>query len=165
MVSKAKRFFFQLYWGIIDKQTLYIFTVYNVIFWHMYTLWNDYHNKANLNSKRMYIYLYACVLSCSSGVWLCVTPWTAARQAPLSMGCSRQEYWSGLPCPPPVDLSHPGIKAVSLMSPRLLRLLHWQAGSLQLAPPGTPLSLSFSHTYVRVYTESLCCTTEINTTL
>ena len=68
-------------------------------------------------------------------------------------------------CPPPVDLSHPGIKAVSLMSPRLLRLLHWQAGTLQLAPPGTPLSLSFSHTYVRVYTESLCCTTEINTTL
>ena len=36
------------------------------------------------------------------------TPWTAARQAPLSMGFSRQEYWSGLPCPPPGDLTNPG---------------------------------------------------------
>ena len=41
---------------------------------------------------------------------LTVTPWTAARQAPLSMGFSRQEYWSGLPCPPPGDLPHPAIE-------------------------------------------------------
>ena len=39
-----------------------------------------------------------------SGVQLCVTPWTVARQAPLFMGFSRQEYWSGLPFPPPGDL-------------------------------------------------------------
>ena len=38
------------------------------------------------------------------------TPWTVARQAPLSMGFSRQEYRSGLPFPPPGDLPHPGIK-------------------------------------------------------
>ena len=38
--------------------------------------------------------------------WLFVTPWTVARQAPLSMGFSRQECWSGLPCPPPEDLLH-----------------------------------------------------------
>ena len=38
------------------------------------------------------------------------TPWTIARQAPLSMGFSRQKYWSGLPCPPPGDLLHPGIE-------------------------------------------------------
>ena len=42
------------------------------------------------------------------------TPWTAAHQAPLSMGFSRQEYWSGLSCPPPGDLPHPGIKTRSL---------------------------------------------------
>ena len=42
-----------------------------------------------------------------------VTPWTVARQAALSMGFSRQEYWSGLPCPPPGDLPNPGIKAGS----------------------------------------------------
>ena len=47
------------------------------------------------------------------------TPWTVARQAPLSMGFSRQEYWSGLPCPPPGDLLNPGIEPVSFMSPTL----------------------------------------------
>ena len=39
-----------------------------------------------------------------------VPPWTVARQAPLSMGFSRQEYWSGLPCPPPGDLPNSGTK-------------------------------------------------------
>ena len=39
-----------------------------------------------------------------------VTPWTVAHQAPPSMGFSRQEYWSGLPFPPPGDLSDPGIE-------------------------------------------------------
>ena len=38
------------------------------------------------------------------------TPWTVAHQAPQSMGFSRQEYWSGFPCPPPRYLPHPGIK-------------------------------------------------------
>ena len=42
-----------------------------------------------------------------------MTPWTVARQASLSMGFSRQEYWSGLPCPPPEDLPHPGSEPVS----------------------------------------------------
>ena len=45
--------------------------------------------------------------------------WTAACQAPLSIRFSRQEYWSGLPCPPPEDLPNPGIKPTSLMSPTL----------------------------------------------
>ena len=45
--------------------------------------------------------------------------WTAACQPPLSMGFSRQEYWSGLPCPPPGDLPHPGFKPISPMSPAL----------------------------------------------
>ena len=50
---------------------------------------------------------------------LSATPWTVAHQAPLSMGFSRQEYWSGLPCPPPGDLPHPGIEPTSLRSPVL----------------------------------------------
>ena len=54
-----------------------------------------------------------------SRVQLLVTPWTAAYQAPLSMGFSRQESWSGLPCPPPGDLPDPGIEPVSLLSPAL----------------------------------------------
>ena len=57
-----------------------------------------------------------CVLSY---IRLCATPWTVAHQAPLSMEFSRQEYWSGLPCPPPRDLPNSGIKPMSLMSPAL----------------------------------------------
>ena len=48
-----------------------------------------------------------------------MTPRTVARQVPLSMGFSRQEDWSGLPCPPPGDLPDPGIEPISHMSPAL----------------------------------------------
>ena len=60
-----------------------------------------------------------CVLSCFSHVQLFATLWTTAYQVSLSMGFSRQEYYSGLPCPPPGDLPDPGIKPFSLMSPAL----------------------------------------------
>ena len=46
-------------------------------------------------------------------------PWTVALQASLSMGFSRQEYWSGLPCTPPGDIPDPGIELTSLRSPAL----------------------------------------------
>ena len=62
---------------------------------------------------------YLCMLGHFSHVWLFATPWTVAHQAPLSMGFSRQEYWSGLPCPPPGDLPNPGTKPTSLMPPAL----------------------------------------------
>ena len=52
-----------------------------------------------------------------------VTPWTLARQAPLSVGFSRQEYWSGLPCPPAGELPDPGIRPASLMSSALAGVL------------------------------------------
>ena len=61
--------------------------------------------------------MYACMLSHFSHTYLFATPWTVARQAPLSLGFSRQEYWSGLPFPPPGDLPDPGIELVSPMSP------------------------------------------------
>ena len=51
-----------------------------------------------------------CMLGCFSRVWLFETPRIVARQAPLSMGFSRQEYWSGLPCSPPGNLPHRGVK-------------------------------------------------------
>ena len=57
------------------------------------------------------IWCYVCVLSRSV-----VTQWTVAYQAPLSMGFSRQEYWSRLPFPPPGDLPNPGIEPTFLMS-------------------------------------------------
>ena len=61
----------------------------------------------------------ACMLSHISPVQLFVTPWTVARQIPLSMGFSRQEYWGGLPCPLPGDLPDPGIEHMSPVSPAL----------------------------------------------
>ena len=67
------------------------------------------------------------LLSC---VQLFPTPWTVARRPPpLSMGFSRQEYWSGLPFPPPGDLTQPGIE---LASPA------WQGNSLPLGHQGSP---------------------------
>ena len=65
-----------------------------------------------------------------SHVQLFVTPWTIAHQASLSIGSSRQQCQSGLSFPPPGDLPIQG------SNPCLLRLLHWQAGSLPLVPPG-----------------------------
>ena len=64
-------------------------------------------------------------------------PWTVACQAPLSMGFSKQEYWSGLPFPPPGDLSDQRIEPASLMSPALAGRFFttraaWEALSLQL---------------------------------
>ena len=59
----------------------------------------------------------ACMLSCFSQAILFVTLWTVARQAPLSMAFSRQEYWSGLPHPPPGHPPRPGVKPTTPMSP------------------------------------------------
>ena len=71
-----------------------------------------------------------CMLSHFSHVQLFATLQTVAHQAPLSMRFSRQEYWSGLPC------SLQGITLIQGSNPLLLCLLHWQAGSSPLAPPG-----------------------------
>ena len=56
----------------------------------------------------------ACVPSCFTCVWLFATPWIVACQVPLSMGFSRQGYWSGLPFPSPGDLPDPGMEPESL---------------------------------------------------
>ena len=67
------------------------------------------------------------MLSRFSHVQLFAMLWTVAHQAPLSMGFSRQEYWSGLLCPAPGDLSDPGIEPGSPVAPAL------QADSLLLS--------------------------------
>ena len=71
------------------------------------------------DDERLYVFSACCVLSCFSCVRPFATQWTVAHQAPLSKGFSRQEYWSGLPCPPPGDLPNPRINPASLMSPPL----------------------------------------------
>ena len=78
----------------------------------------------------------SCVLSGSVVVQLCATLWTLAYQAPLSMGLFRQEYWSGLPFPPPGDLPNPRIKpaflCVSCISGGLFT--HWAIREAQFLP-------------------------------
>ena len=71
------------------------------------------HNKYLLDDWNM----CACMLSCFSHVQLFVTLWTVAREDPLFMEFSRQNYWSGLPCSPPGDPPDPGIEPKSLVSP------------------------------------------------
>ena len=74
-----------------------------------------------------------CACTCAqlpSRIQLFVTPWTVAHQALLSMGFSRQEYWSGLPRFPPGDLPDPGIKPVSSVAPTLT------SGFFTTEPPG-----------------------------
>ena len=73
-----------------------------------------------------------CCYKSFSCVPLFATPWTVAHQAPLSMGFSRQEYWSGLPFPPPGDFPDTGIEPTSLTSPALA------VGSLPLHHLGSP---------------------------
>ena len=87
---------------------------------HMWREGTNWETERNIHT------LHCAMLSCDR---LFVIPWTRARQAPLSMGFSRQAYWSELPCPPLGDLPNPGIKP---RSPAL------QAGSLPSQPPGKP---------------------------
>ena len=88
-------------------------------------------------------------------VRLFATPWTVAHQASLSMGFSRQEYWSGLPFPSPGDLPDPGIEPGSPAS---------EAFALTSEPPGKNICQGINHSFpwvVRLYTfllsVSLCC--------
>ena len=87
-----------------------------------------------------------CVCCCFSCIQLFVTSWTVVRQAPLSMGFSRQEYWSG--CHALLQ----GIFPTQGSNPCLLYLLHWQAGSLPLASPGKPIwTCVYNHILVFKY--------------
>ena len=81
--------------------------------------------------------MMSCVHACSV-MSDSATSWTVARQAPLSMEISRQEYWSGLPFPTPGDLSNSGIRTGS---PTL------QVDSLLLVPPGKP-SVYLYHIFI-----------------
>ena len=88
-----------------------------------------------IQNKKSIILLHGIgllVLNHFNSVRLFVTPWTVARQAPLPMGFSRQEYQSGLPCP------FQGVVLTQGSNLSLLSLPPEQAGSLPLAPPGKP---------------------------
>ena len=86
----------------------------------------------------LYIYMHACVLSHFSHVPVFATLWTVAHQAPLSMRSSNQEYWSGLPCPPPGNLPDTRIKPMPPSAPAL------QVDSIPLRHQRSP------HMYIHV---------------
>ena len=89
------------------------------------------------------------VLSHFSSVRLFATLWTVACHAPLSVGFSRQEYWSGLPCPPPGDLPDPGTEPLSLTSPALAGCFFTTSGTWE-----APKDCSFPHWESRVLCHS-----------
>ena len=91
------------------------------------------HRENNFPSQHSWEMACVLLLSCCSRVQLFVTPWTVTHRAPLSMGFSRQKYWSGLPCPPPGDLPDPRIELVSLKSPP------WTGA---FCPPGKPWEMA-----------------------
>ena len=106
------------------------------------------------------LWCHACLLSCFSRVWLCVTLWTVAHHAPLSMGFSREEYWNGLPCPPlGIFLTHPGIEPTSLSYPALAGRLFttsatWEAplwSHLTVITALEAASLNIAHWVLAVY--------------
>ena len=87
-------------------------------------------NNVTLNHcSRHWMCVCVCVCVCvvwvsrSALSWLYVTPWTAAHQAHLSMGFSRQEYWSGLSCPPPGGLPNPGTELTSPVLQAMLAII------------------------------------------
>ena len=91
---------------------------------------------------------YPSNLSRFSRVRLFATLWTVAHQAPLSMGFSRQEYWSGLPFPSPGDLPDPGTEPVSLTSPSLAGGFFTTCATWEALSPSLNPSLSPHHPFL-----------------
>ena len=113
---------FGLFW-VCEIELLWTF-VFRSSWWQMLSLlWGKYLGVEWLDQR------VVVVVQLLNLVRLFAALWTVAHQAPLSMGLSRQEYWSGLPFPPPGDLPNLGIK------PKSLAL---QADSLPSEPPGKP---------------------------
>ena len=102
--------------------------------WILYHLSHRGSTKQDRSSDSGLGHMGISTLCCAQS---CPTLWTVARQATLSMEFSRQEYWSGLPCPSPGDLLNPGIKPRSPVS---------QADSLPIELPGKPHDLHLINT-------------------
>ena len=87
-------------------------------------------NSSSTGIPRSPLALFVVMLPKAHLISHSTTPWTVTHQAPLSMGLSRQEYWSRLPCPSPGDLPDPGIEPVSPVAPALQTdsLYHWATG-------------------------------------
>ena len=106
----------------------------------------------------MCIYVCTCVPRHFSRFWLFATLWTVASQAPLSLGFSNKEHWSGLPCPPPGNLPNSRIQPVSLMFPALAGRF-FTTSTTREAHVCISLSLSLSlslYIYIYIYIKCVC---------
>ena len=136
-------------------------------------LYMIYYKGLNVNPYRAFLNFFSSTLSLfphhnqfSSVAQSCPTlcdPWTVARQAPLFMGFSRQEYWSRLPCPPPGHLPDPGIEPTSLMSPALAggfftTSATWEAHTGLSINDKIPCTHTHTHTHTHIHMSS--CTDE-----
>ena len=109
-ISKL-RIFFSIYFRLITFIRLRKFSPFlarNDCFKNLFLCCCFIKSQISVDYYKYFFYIFwgyksngACVLSCFSPVWLFATLWTVAHQAPLFIGFSRQEYWRGLPCPPP----------------------------------------------------------------
>ena len=129
-ISKL-RIFFSIYFRLITFIRLRKFSPFlarNDCFKNLFLCCCFIKSQISVDYYKYFFYIFwgyksngACVLGCFSPVWLFATLWTVAHQAPLFIGFSKQEYWSGLPCPPP------GIFLTQESNLCCLCLLHWQA--------------------------------------
>ena len=106
-----------------------------------------------LNMDRLHACIYVCMLSHFSPVWLFVTPWTIIHQAPLSMGILQARILEWVAMPSSIGSSPPRDQTCDSY------ILHWQADSLPLAPPGKPMAW-FSSVQFSPVTQS--CPTSCN---
>ena len=107
---RSKISWFVLCSHIVHPFTINIFTLLSLFIYQVLPLSASLRQGPDLSGVHIKL-LQLCPTLCD--------PMDHGPQAPLSMGFSRQEQWSGLPCPSPGDLSHPGIEPASLMSPAL----------------------------------------------
>ena len=125
----------------LDKTTVQTHTFTPLFIAALFTIarpWKHLHVGQQMDGLRCGV----CLLSHFGQVRLFETLWTVAHEAPLSMGFSRQEYWTGLSCPPPGDLPDPGIEPASPAAPAM------QADSLPLSHLG---SLKMWYIYTVAY--------------
>ena len=120
-----------LFSGLVIAVAVHSFTLPQINYRHFCTdnrvqtyvavNWKKKNNQKDttfLKTNEIFIFVTRCVrVQSFSRVWLFATLWTLTLQAPLSMGLSRQEYWSGLPCLPSGDLPNPRIKPTSPAAP------------------------------------------------
>ena len=106
-------------------------------FWsHIIYFLESWHDRSH--HREMMCRFCMCACSVAQRFWFSVTLWTVARQASLSLGFSRQEYWRGLPSPSPEDLPDTRMEPASFMSPALA------GGFFTTEPPGRPLCRLYS---------------------